>query len=300
MNIGILTVNDFSFHPNGRLREAANELGHKIILINPYDMIAGIENKNFEYYIDKIADNLDIIMPRQGSPMGDYGLVLLRQFNKLNIPLVNDLNSVTITRNQYITLQVLMSSGIAVPDTYFITKKELFMEAVNRVDGFPVIVKQVDGMGGTGVIKANDEKDALMFFEQHLKERKGVLVQQFFTPEKRLDIRAFVLGGRVIGAMQLEPQKENFRANIHQKGDAQKFELSRELEELALKAANACGLAIAGIDIIIAADCPPVVIEANYSPGFRGLEAATGIDVASQIIDYVASIHGPLTIERRE
>lgn len=304
MNIGILTVNDFSFHPNGRLREAAKELGHKIILINPYDMIAGINNKAFEYYIDKIADNLDIIMPRQGSPMGDYGLVLLRQFNKLNIPLVNDLNSVIITRNQYITLQVLMSAGLAVPNTYFITKKELFMESVNLLDGFPVIVKQVDGMGGTGVIKVDDEKTALEFLGHHLKESKGVLVQQFFTPEKRLDIRVFVLGGRVIGAMQLEPQKENFRANIHQKGEAQKFELPKEIEELALKAANACGLAIAGIDIIIENDCAPVVIEANYSPGFRGLETATGIDIAEQIIryviNYVASTHGHLTNERRK
>ncbi|MCK5542769.1 MAG: RimK family alpha-L-glutamate ligase [Desulfobacterales bacterium] len=293
MNIGILTVNDFSFHPNSRLREAAKKQGHKIILINPYDMIAGIKNNTFEYYIDSIADNLDVIMPRQGSPMGDYGLVLLRQFNKLKIPLVNDLNSITITRNQYITLQVLMSSGIAVPDTYFITKKELFMEAVNRLEGFPVIIKQVDGMGGTGVIKVNDTKNALVFLDQHLKDRKGVLVQQFLPPEKRIDIRVLVIGDKVVGAMKLEPQKDNFRANIHQKGVAQKFELPKDLEELALKAAKACGLAIAGIDLIIENDCQPVVIEANYSPGFKGLEAATGIDIALQIIDFVASTHGP-------
>jgi ribosomal protein S6--L-glutamate ligase len=297
MNIGILTVNDFSFHPNGRLRGAAKGLGHKIILINPYDMTAGIKNKKFEYYVDKIADNLDVIMPRQGSPMGDYGLVLLRQFNKLNIPLVNDLNSVTITRNQYITLQVLMSSGISVPDTYFITKKELFMEAVKRVDGFPVIIKQVDGMGGTGVIKADDEKDALEFLEHHLKERKGVLVQQFFPPEKRQDIRVLVIGNKVAGAMKLEPQKKDFRANIHQKGEAKKFAISKGIEELALKASNACGLEIAGIDIIIENDCPPVVIETNYSPGFRGLEAAIDIDIAElmikYVINYVASTHDP-------
>ncbi len=173
MNIGILTVNDFSFHPNKRLKQAANKLGHKIILINPYDMIAGIKDKSFEYSIDKIIDNIDVIMPRQGSPMGDYGLVLLRQFNKLDIPLVNDLESITITRNQYTTLQVLMSSDISVPDTYFITKKELFKEAVNRLEGFPVIVKQVDGMGGTGVVKIDDEKDALKFLEQNLKNKKG-------------------------------------------------------------------------------------------------------------------------------
>jgi ribosomal protein S6--L-glutamate ligase len=306
MNIGILTVNDFSFHPNSSLREAAREYGHKIILINPYGMIAGINNNKFEYYINSLDDNLDVVMPRQGSPMGDYGFVLLRHFDKLKIPLVNGLESITITKNQYITLQILASSGLTVPNTCFIVKKELFTKAVNQVGGFPVIIKQVDGMGGSGVIKANNEKDVLAFLEDNLKERKGVLVQQFFPPEKRMDIRVLVIGGKVAGAMKLEPQKENFRANIHQNGAAQRFELSKDMEKIAIKAAKACKLEIAGIDFIIEKDGNPVVIEANYSPGFKGLETATGIDIAGQIIKYVDSTYGtngsrgPLAKERRK
>jgi len=292
MNIGVLTINDFNFHPNRRLRQAAKKQGHDIILINPYDMTAGIKKGEFEYSIDKINKSLDVVMPRQGSPMGDYGLVLLRHFGNMGIPLVNNLKSIIIARNQFITLQALSSSDILVPNTYFITKKELFLKAVNKIDGFPVIVKQVDGMGGDGVIKVNNEKESIFFLENNLKKRKGVLVQQFIPSENRIDIRVLVIGGKVAGAMKLEPRHDDFRTNIHQNGKAQKIDLSKDLEKLAIKSAKVCNLEIAGVDILMENSCYPLVIEVNYSPGFQGLEAATGLDIAQQIIDYVSSTHG--------
>jgi ribosomal protein S6--L-glutamate ligase len=300
VNIGILTINNFDFHPNSRLRQAAKKQGYDIILINPYDMTAGIKKGEFEYFIDKINKNLAVVMPRQGSPMGDYGLVLLRHFGKLGIPLVNNLKIITISRNQFITLQALASSGILVPNTCFITKKELFLQAVNKIDGFPVIVKQVDGMGGDGVIKVNNEKEAIFFLEKNLKERKGVLVQQFIPSENRIDIRVLVIGGKVAGAMKLESRNDDFRTNIHQKGKAQKVDLSKDLENMAIKSAKACHLEIAGVDILMENSCHPLVIEVNYSPGFQGLEAATGLDIAQQIIDYVSSTHGNTNHTRKD
>ncbi len=291
MNIGVLTINDFNFHPNSRLRQAAKKQGHEIILINPYDMTAGIKKGQFEYSIDKINTSLDVVIPRQGSPMGDYGLVLLSHFGNLGIPLVNNLKSIIIARNQFITLQKLASSGILVPNTCFITKKELFLQAVNKIDGFPVIVKQVDGMGGDGVIKVNNEKESIFFLENNLKERKGVLVQQFIPSENRIDIRVLVIGGKIAGAMKLESRHDDFRTNIHQNGKAQKIDLSKDLEKLAIKSAKVCNLEIAGVDILMENSCHPLVIEVNYSPGFRGLETATGLDIAKQVIDYVTLIH---------
>ena len=275
VNIGVLTINDFNFHPNRRLRQAAKKQGHEIILINPYDMTAGIKKGQFEYSIDKINTSLDVVIPRQGSPMGDYGLVLLSHFGNLGIPLVNNLKSIIIARNQFITLQKLASSGILVPNTCFITKKELFLQAVNKIDGFPVIVKQVDGMGGDGVIKVNNEKESIFFLENNLKEKKGVLVQQFIPSENRIDIRVLVIGGKIAGAMKLESRHDNFRTNIHQNGKAQKIDLSKDLEKLAIKSAKVCNLEIAGVDILMENSCHPLVIEVNYSPGFRGLETAT-------------------------
>jgi ribosomal protein S6--L-glutamate ligase len=304
VNIGVLTINDFNFHPNRRLKETAKKLGHNITLINPYDIIAQLHSGKFEYSITKsikhtkrnqTTNNIDVIMPRQGAPMGDYGLVLLRHLKLMDIPLINGLNSITITRNQYITLQVLASSGLPVPHTCFITKKANFLKAAKQVcpgSVFPVILKQVSGMGGDGVIKANNEKNAMSFLEAYLKNRSGVIIQQFIPPKKRKDIRIFVIGAQIAGAMELEPQGSEFRANIHQLGEAKEFKLSENLKQLALKASKACDLEIAGIDIIIEKNGHPLIIEVNSSPGFRGLEAATRVDIADQIINYIALTYG--------
>ena len=290
MNIGVLTVNDFSFHPNYRLKQAAQDSGNKIILINPYDILCSLKDNTFEFFIDKSYGKLDVIMPRQGSPMGDYGLVLLRHFMHCNIPLVNGLKGITIARNQFVTLQTLVSSGLPAPATFFITKPVSFLPAVKQLGGFPVVVKQVDGMGGDGVIKVSSRLEAKAFLDRFLKAKKGLLVQQFIRLEERTDIRVMVIGDKIAGAMALVPDNQDFRTNIHQKGHARPVELTKGCASMALKAAKACDLQIAGIDLIVEKGCPPVIIEVNYSPGFKGLEAATGKDIAKQMIDHTMTV----------
>ena len=289
MNIGVLTVNDFSFHPNMRLKQAAEDSENEIILINPYDITCFLKDNAFEFFIEKMHKDLDVIMPRQGSPMGDYGLVLLRQFMHFGIPLVNSLKGVTIARNQYITLQTLVSSALPVPSTLFITKLASFLPAVKQLGGFPVVVKQVDGMGGDGVIKVDTQTEVESFLNRFLKDRKGFLVQQFIPPQDRTDIRVLVIGGKIAGAMALEPDSQDFRTNIHQKGHARPIDLTKACASLAIRAANACQLQIAGIDLIVEKGCTPLIIEVNYSPGFKGLEAATRKDIAKQMLDYIVN-----------
>jgi ribosomal protein S6--L-glutamate ligase len=291
MNIGVLTINDFSFHPNSRLKQAAQDSGDEIILINPYDILCSLKGSRFEFFIEKEYKKLDVIMPRQGSPMGDYGLVLLRQFMHSHIPLVNSLKGVTIARNQFITLQTLVSSGLNVPSTFFITKPESFLPAVKQLGGFPVVAKQVDGMGGDGVIKISSRPEAEAFLTRFLNPGKGLLVQQFINPQERTDIRVFVIGDKIAGAMALVPDSQDFRTNIHQNGHARPVELTKACASIALKAAKACQLQIAGIDLIVEKGCPPLLLEVNYSPGFKGLEAATGKDIAKQILAYVTSTY---------
>ncbi len=291
MNIGVLTVNDFSFHPNMRLNQAAEDSGNEIILINPYDIMGFLKDGRFEFFIEKIYQKIDVIMPRQGSPMGDYGLVLLRHFMHSGIPLVNSLKGVTIARNQFITLQTLVSSGLPVPATLFITRQDSFLPAVKQLGGFPVVVKPVDGMGGDGVIKVNSQMEARTFLTQTLSARKGLVVQQFIEPKERTDIRVLVIGEQIAGAMALVPDNNDFRTNIHQKGHAGPIELTESLSLIALKAAKACHLQIAGIDLIVEKACSPLILEVNYSPGFKGLEAATGKDIAKQILNYVTSTY---------
>jgi ribosomal protein S6--L-glutamate ligase len=288
MKIGILTINDFDFHPNLRFQQAAKKMGHKIILINPYKILSTLKENEFDFSIESMTQKPDVILPRQGSPMGDYGLALLRQFMQMEIPLVNGLKGVTITRNQYITLQALASSGISIPASCFITGKLKFSKAVEHLGGYPVVVKQVDGMGGDGVIRVDRQEDADSFLDEHLKERKGLIVQEFLPPEGRMDIRLLVVGNTVAGAMRLAPVKKDFRANIHQNGRAGKIEPLPRWIEIAVDSAKACSLEIAGVDMIVEKGCDPKIIEVNYSPGFKGLEAATGLDIAQKIMEYVS------------
>ncbi|MCP3941956.1 MAG: RimK family alpha-L-glutamate ligase [Desulfobacteraceae bacterium] len=296
MIIGIMTVNGFDFHPNKRFLEAANDLGHQILLINPYEITCAMDMGKsglFDFIgfpMDISGRVPDVILPRQGSPMGEYGFVLLRHFMQMNIALVNKIEGVTIARNQYLTLQTLAAAGIRVPNSCFITRKPGFFKAVAHLGGFPVIAKQVDGMGGDGVEKIENESQANIYLDTHLNPLKGMLVQQFIKPEGRQDLRMLVIGGRLAGAMALEPSPGDFRANIHQNGQAIAIDPPREWETLALDAARVSCLEIAGVDMMVEKTGPPLVVEVNYSPGFKGLEAATGKDIAWQIIDYLSSI----------
>jgi ribosomal protein S6--L-glutamate ligase len=295
MKIGILTIHDLNFHPNGRLHQAARHKNHRLILINPYQAVCVLENQVSGIDIGKDAvsgDLPDVVLPRQGSPMGEYGFVLLRQFQAMGIPLVNGLERVTIARHQYITLQTLAAAGIPVPDTCFVTRRTPFFDAVDRLGGYPVVVKQPSGMGGDGVFKIDDANQADTCVNARLDPVKGLLVQRFIPVSGRLDARILVIGGRVAGAMTLLPASNDFRTNIHRHGQAKAFDPPASWKRMAVAAAKACCLDIAGIDMMGTNKDLPCVIEVNYSPGFRGLEAATGIDIAMKIIDFAAAAAG--------
>ncbi len=287
MNIAIISVNGFDFHPNMRLRQAAHARGHEVFLINPHEMTGIVKNNCFDFRIKDFTLKPDIILPRQGSPMGEYGFVLLRQFMHLGIPLVNNIEGISIARNQFMTLQRLCAAGISVPASCFIVEKDMLDLAVESAGGYPVVIKQVDGMGGDGVIKADREDDAYDFLKKNLPAGKGLVVQQFIDPSDRIDLRFFVIGNKVAGAMKLESCTENFKTNIHQNGRAVPVNPDRTLEKIALQAAQACCLEIAGVDMIIDSAGRPWVLEVNYSPGFRGLESVSGIDIAGKIIKYL-------------
>ncbi|MCG8686475.1 MAG: RimK family alpha-L-glutamate ligase [Desulfobacterales bacterium] len=295
MKIGIMTVNGFDFHPNQRFRQEAENRGHSIVLINPYDMGCRIDESGYQVFwrhdhslFDKMStkDDLpDLIMPRQGSPMGEYGFVLLRQFEALGIPLINGIDGVTITRNQYITLQKLTLEGLSVPDSVFVTKKDNFYKGVDALGGFPVVAKQVDGMGGDGVAKLDTQDAVKAYLDTYFIPLKGVVIEPFLDHIQ--DLRLLVVGDKVAGAMSLTPAPGQFKANIHQQAYPESFEPTDEMAEIAVRAARACSLEIAGVDMMVTREKEIKVIEVNYSPGFRGLEEATGKNIAGIILDYV-------------
>ena len=292
MHIGIITVRDQEYHPNRRLIEAATEQGHKISLIHPYRVWPCIEDGN-PYLVDHLnIQPVDVVLPRQGSTVGDSCLVLIRHFSLMGIPVVNDLNSIRLAKNQFLTLMALSEAGITVPDTVFVNSIQGFHDALDRLGGLPVVIKQTSNRQGEGVALIETERNVHTVVHDYLDEREGLLVQRFIHPKGRQDIRALVVGGKVAGAVELWPREGDFRANIHLSGKSRAKNLSHGLEDIALRVTDIIGLDIAGVDLIVDQKERVNVIEVNYSPGFRGMEAATGVDIAGRIVNYLADTYG--------
>ena len=292
MNIGIITVRDRDYHPNKRLAEAASEQGHRMTLVHPYRVWPVLERGIPNLVGHLSTDSLDVVLPRQGATIGDSCLALIRHFSLMGIPLVNDLDSIRLTKNKFLTLQTMTAARIQVPETVFINSPEGFQKAIERLGGYPVVTKQVSGRQGEGIILVKTNNDAESVISDHLDRRKGLLVQRFIPPAGRQDIRVLVVGGKAIGAMELRPKEGDFRANFHLSKESRFKDLSPEQEKITLNAASVAGLEIAGVDLIVDKKDRVSVIEVNYSPGFKGLEAATGLDIAGRIMKYVASTYG--------
>ena len=292
MNIGIITVRGPHYHPNRRLRGAAAEQGHRITLVHPYRVWSELEDTTLSLVGLPAMASLDVVLPRQGATVGDSCLALIRHFSLMGIPVVNNLDSIRLTKNKFLTLQALAKAQILVLHTLFVNSAKGFHEAITRLGGYPVVVKQVSSRQGEGVILVEKKSNEQTVTRKHLDKRKGLLVQRFIPPAGRQDIRVLVVGRNIVGAMELHPKKGDFRANYHLSKESRPRDLTPELEGIALKAASAVGLEIAGVDLIVDKNGRVSVIEVNYSPGFKGLEAATGLDIAGRIVGYVADAYG--------
>jgi len=279
MHIGIITVRDRDYHPNRRLAEAASEQGHRITLVHPYKVWPALKGGEPSLVGEQDMTPLDVVLPRQGATIGDSCLALIRHLSLMGIPLVNDLDSIRLTKNKFFTLQTLTAARIPVPETVFINSSEGFKDAIERLGGYPVVAKQVSGRQGEGIVLVETNDDAESVARDHLD--RG-----------RQDIRVLVVGGKAIGAMELRPKEGDFRANFHLSKESRFKDLSPEQEKIALNAASSVGLEIAGVDLIVDKKDRVSVIEVNYSPGFNGLEAATGLDIANRIVKYVARSYG--------
>jgi len=292
MNIGIITAEGYDYPPTRRLAEAAAEKGHRIIVVDPIYvwpvLVNGIPGLEGELDISM----LDVVLPRQGATVNDSSLKLVPHLHRMGIPLVNNLDAIRLAKDQFLTLQALSAIGLPIPDTGFINSIEGFHLVLDRLGGYPVVLKQASGRVGEGVFLVKTEHQARLILHNNLETGKGMLVQRFIPPENRLNIRVMVIGGKVAGAMKLKSKPGDFRSNFHLTQKSWPVELLPEWEEIALKAADAVGLEIAGVDLIVDEKGKVCVIEVNYSPGFSGLEAATGLDIAGRIIDYVVKTCG--------
>jgi ribosomal protein S6--L-glutamate ligase len=288
VRIGIITVRGPDYHPNRRLLEAARAACHRGILIHPYRLWPENSAGRLGTTGERAAGLPHVVLPRQGAQIGDACLALIRQIQLLGVPLVNPYEAVTIARNKFLTLQTLTAAGLPCPDTIFVNEAPGFFHAVDRLGGYPVVAKQVSERQGDGVLRIVDPEDARDRALPGLDRKRGLMVQRYLPPDERRDIRALVIDGQLICAAALVPARGDFRANFHLGGLIRPTQLSGRLGQTAVRAATAIGCDVAGVDMMIDGKGRPFIVEVNYSPGFKGMEAVSGQDIAGRIIRLAA------------
>ena len=286
LRIGIISVRDEGYHPNRRLLEAAHQAGCQGMLIHPYRLWPTTIDGTLGLIGEHAETPPHVVLPRQGAEIGDTCLALIHHFEQMGIALVNDLASVTIARNKFLTQQALSAAGLPSPAAAFVNEARGFAPAVKRLGGYPVVAKPVNARQGEGVLLIRDSQEAVHRVLAKLDRQRGVMVQRYVAPDARRDIRALVIGTEAICAAALTPRQGEFRANFHLGGDIRRIDLSTEQSRLAVAAATAVGCDVAGVDMMVEKNGRPLIIEVNYSPGFRGMEAASGLDIAGRIIDF--------------
>ncbi|MCR9144089.1 MAG: RimK family alpha-L-glutamate ligase [bacterium] len=275
-------------YSTGRLREAALARGHKVKVLNTLKFAISLDKSSPDlHYRGKVLSDYDGVIPRIGASITFFGTSVVRQFEQMGVFCANSSLGIANSRDKLRSLQILSRFDVGIPATEFVRDKHDVLPAIERVGGAPVIIKLLEGTQGVGVILADSVKVAQAIIETLQSTKQNVLIQKFVAESKGKDLRAFVVGDRVVGAMRRIAQGDEFRSNVHRGGRVEKVQLDSVYEETAVRAAQIMGLRVAGVDMLEGKDGPSIM-EVNSSPGLEGIEAATGSDIAGSIVDYVA------------
>jgi ribosomal protein S6--L-glutamate ligase len=286
MNIAILSRNA-GLYSTKRLMEAASERGHEVEIIDHLKCDIVIEQDNPKVYFKrKKVDYLDAIIPRIGASVTFYGAAVVRQFEMMEVFSAVHSQALVRSRDKLRSLQMLATFGLGLPKTVFTNYSKEIKKIVESVGGAPLIVKLLEGTQGHGVVLGQTKKGAESIIEAFHAMKARVIVQEFISESKGADIRAFIVDGKVVGAMKRQGKEGEFRSNLHQGGTGSLIKLSKAEREAALTAAKAMDLQIAGVDML-QSDRGPLILEVNSSPGLEGIEKTTGKDIATSIIKYV-------------
>jgi len=286
MKIAILSRN-IKLYSTRRLVEAAEQRGHEVIVLDHLKCVLIIEKGNPHiFYGGKEVIGVDAIIPRIGTSVTFYGAAVVRQFEQMKVFSSVESQALVRSRDKLRSLQLLAKAGLGMPKTAFASIPKNIDNVLEQVGGAPVVIKLLEGTQGIGVILAETHKSAKSVIESFLALKANILVQEFIKEVNGADIRAFIVDGKIVGAMRRQALPGEFRSNLHLGGSASVIELTKEERETAIKAAKKLGLAIAGVDILQSSR-GPLVLEVNSSPGLEGIEGATGVDIAGKIIEYV-------------
>jgi len=271
------------------LKEAALERGYNVKVLDTLKFAIDLEQgRPHLYFRQKLLSDYDAILPRIGASVTYYGTSVVRQFEEMGVFCANTATGITNSRDKLRSLQILSRHRIGIPKTTFVNDKKDVLPAIQRVGGAPVVIKLIEGTQGIGVLLAESLKAAESIIELLQSQKQDVLIQKFVAESKGKDIRAFVVGDRVVAAMRRVAQGQEFRSNVHRGGIAEPVELSDEFKDTAVRSAQILGLRIAGVDMLESATGPQVM-EVNSSPGLEGIETCTKLDIAGAIVEYIAA-----------
>ena len=287
MKLAILSTQPDNYSTR-RLRQAAAERGHDVEVLNTLRFALDIRHGDPDLrYKGRELEEPDAVLPRIGASITYFGTAVVRQFEQIGVFCANSSHGIVNSRDKLRALQVLSRHDIGIPETAYVRDRSDVLPAIRRVGGAPVIIKLLEGTQGVGVILAETETVAAAIIETMQSAKQNVLIQKFVAESKGRDIRAFVVGSRVVAAVRRVAQGTEFRSNVHRGGKAEPVELDAQYEQTAVRAAQIMGLRIAGVDVLESSRGPQVM-EVNSSPGLEGIEGATRLDIAGEIVDFVA------------
>ena len=284
LRIGLLASNP-ELYSNKRIMEAGEMRGHEMHFLNIKECYMKLDAKTPEihYRGGIILNQFDAIIPRIRPSITFYGCALTRQFEALNVFCLNSSTAITQSRDKLFSLQLLLQSGIDIPTTGFANSPLDTNDLITMVGGPPLIVKLLEGTQGKGVVLAETKKAAESVINAFKSLNANILVQEFIKEASGKDLRLFVVDGKVVATIQREAMPGEFRANIHLGGTASVIKPTSEEKKIAIRAAKAMDLKVAGVDIIRSSK-GPLLLEVNSSPGLEGIEGATNKDIAGEMI----------------
>jgi ribosomal protein S6--L-glutamate ligase len=283
----IMLARNPGLYSHKRIVEAARSRGHSIDVINTLHVHMNITSNNpLLRYGGKTLPVYDAVIPRIGASITQYGLAVVRQFEMQGVFSLNESVAIGRARDKLRALQLLARAGVGLPSTAFAHGPRKALEVLAEVGGAPVVIKLLEGTQGMGVILAETEASAKSTIEAFSAASVEILVQEFISEAMGTDVRALVVGKKVVAAMRRTGRKGEFRSNLHRGGKAEAVDLSPDEIQTALKSTETLGLNVAGVDML-RSKRGPLVLEVNSSPGIEGMEQATGVDVAGAMIDYL-------------
>ncbi len=286
MKIAMLARNA-NLYSHKRLVEAAEERGHEIDIINTLRCYMNIASRRPEiYHNGEKLDGYDAVIPRIGASVTFYGMAVLRQFEMMGVYPLNESVAIGRSRDKLRSMQLLARDGVGLPVTTFAHDPKQTEEVLALAGGAPLVIKLLEGTQGLGVVLADTDRSAKSVIEAFRATGTNILIQEFIKEAGGTDIRAIVIGGRVIAAMKRTGAEGEFRSNLHRGGSAELIKLSPEERSTAVRAAKSMGLNACGVDML-RANHGAVVMEVNSSPGLEGVEKATGLDVAGKMIEFI-------------